>query len=150
VNGVQVSDAAGFAGLLNLAQLSEKFVAGNAGPTTATGSSGSASVVSVSVSVDGNGLVMANYAKPGSCFYLVDNTGGINPASSAAAPYTGTTAVTSSPVVAPAGTIGLPSGTGVSYVSVLGDYSANDCNAYSPMTNGSPTTVQYSNSGYPS
>ena len=148
VNGVQ--DSAAFANLLDVAQLSLTFHAGSAGTTTATGSSGSASVVSVSVSVDGNGLVMANYAKPGSCFYLVDNTGGISSASSSVAPYTGATAVTTSPVVAPAGTIGLPSGTGVSYVSVLGDYNANDCNAYSPMTSGSPATVQYSTSGYPS
>ncbi len=150
VNGVQVANSAGFAGLLNVAQLSLTFVAGNAGATTLTGSSGSSSVVSVSVSADGNGLVMANYAKPGSCFYLVDNNGGISSSSSAVAPYTGATAVTTSPVVAPAGTIGLPTGAGVSYVSVLGDYNANDCNANSPLTGGSPATVQYLTSHYPS
>jgi type IV pilus assembly protein PilA len=147
VNGAQ--DALGFANLLSAAQLSETFHVGSAGTTTATGSSGSASVVSVSVSLDGNGLVLANYAKPGTCFYIVDNTTGLSPASSSVAPYTGATAITTSPVVATAGTLGLPTGSGVNYVTVKGDYTANDCNAYSPETSGSPATVQYLTSGYP-
>ena len=147
VGGIQ--DDAGLANLLTTAQLSLQFHAGSAGTTTATGSSGSALVVSVAVSADGNGLVLANYAKPGTCLYLVDNTSGLNSASSSVAPYTGATAVTTSRVVAPTGTIGLPTRSGVSYVAVDNDFSASDCNAFSPMTSGPPATVQYLTSAFP-
>ena len=147
VNSVQ--DSVGFASLLTAAQLSMTFKAGSAGATIATGSSGSASSVSVAVSADGNGLVLAAYSLPGNCYYLIDNTGGINSASKGVAPYAGTTAVTTSSVAAPAGTIGLPSGTGQSFAVVRGDTSPADCNAYSPKTSGSPATVQYLTTGFP-
>jgi len=147
VNSVQ--DAAGFASLLTAAQLSMAFKAGSAGATVATGSSGSASSVSVSVSADGSGLVLAAYSLPGNCYYLIDNTGGLTAASKAVAPYTGATAVTTSPVAAAAGTIGLPTVIGESFVTVRGDATAADCNAYSPKTSGSPATVQYLTSGFP-
>ncbi len=147
INNVQ--DSAGFASVLTSAQLSLAFAAGASGATTATGSSDSPSKVSVAVSVDGNGLVMAAYSSPGNCYYLIDNTGGLNTASKTVAPYTGTTAVTTAPVAAAAGTIGLPSGTGINFVTVKGDSTPADCNAYSPKTSGSPATVQYLTTGFP-
>ncbi len=147
VNNVQ--NSAGFASLLTSAQLSLTFAAGAAGTTTATGSSGAPSSVSVAVSADGNGLVMAAYAPTGNCYYMIDNTGGLNAASQGVAPYAGHTAVTKSPVAAPAGTLGLPSGPGLSYVTVAGDLNPDDCNAYSPKTGGPPDTVQYLTTGFP-
>jgi len=147
VNGVQ--DSAGLASVLTSAQLSLAFKAGSAGSTTSTGSSGSATSVSIAVSADGNGLVMAAFSLPGNCFYVIDNSGGISAASQAVAPYAGTTAVTTTAVAAPAGTIGLPTGSGANFVTVHGDTTAADCNAYSPRTSGSPATVQYLRSGFP-
>jgi len=127
VNSVQ--NSAAFAGLLTAAQLSLTF---------GTGNSASSSSVSVAVSVDGNGLVMAAYSVPGDCYYVVDNTGGINAASKAVAPYSGGS-----------GTIALPTVPGVSYGAVLGDTSPADCNAGTPKTSGSPATVQFRTSGFP-
>ena len=147
VGGIQ--DSAGFATLLTNAQLSLAFKAGSLGGTVAQGSSGSMSSISVAVSADGNGLVMAAYSLPGNCFYVVQNSNALSLQSIAAAPYTGTTAVTQSAVPAPAGTIGLPTGTGTNYAEVMGDTTKADCNAYSPMTSGSPATVQYLTSGFP-
>jgi prepilin-type N-terminal cleavage/methylation domain-containing protein len=147
VNSLQ--DSAGFASLLTAAQLSMTFKAGSTGATVATGSSGSATSVSVAVSADGNGLVLAAYSLPGNCYYLIENTGGLSPAAKAVAPYAGTTALTTSSVAAPAGTIGLPTATGESFAVVRGDTTAAHCNAYSPKTSGSPATVQYLTTGFP-
>ena len=148
VNGIQ--DPAGLANILTSAQLSLAFHAGSAGSTSATGSSGSPSVVSIAVSIDGNGLVMAAYSMPGNCYYLVENTSGLNAQSKAAAPYSGGTAVTTSAVVVAPGPIDLPAGSGTNYVTVAGDTSSDDCNADTPKASGSSTTVQYLTSGFPS
>jgi type IV pilus assembly protein PilA len=72
VNGTQ--DSTAFAGLLTAAQLSLTFHAGSLGTATTQGSSGSLSTLSVAVSADGNGVVMAAFSIPGNCYYVVDNT----------------------------------------------------------------------------
>lgn len=147
VNGAQ--DSAAFAGLLTAAQLSLTFHAGSLGTATTQGSSGSLSTLSVAVSADGNGVVMAAFSIPGNCYYVVDNTMALSTAAKAATPFAGTTAVTPIAVAAPAGSIGLPSAAGTNYVQVKGDSTMSDCNAYTPKTSGSPVTVQYLTSGFP-
>ena len=147
VNGVQ--DAPALVNLLTNAQLSLVFRAGSTGTSTTQGSSPNLSTISVAVSSDGVGLVLGAYSVPGNCFYVVDNSGTLSSAATGVAPYTGTTAVTTTAAVAPAGTIGFPTIPGTSYVEVKGDMTKTDCNAYSPRTSGSPATVQYLTSGFP-
>jgi len=145
VNGAQ--DSAGFATLLNNSQLGISFHAGSAWTTTAAGSPGT---VTVAVSKDGNGLVLADYATTGNCYYLVDNSSGLNAASKSAAPYNGATAVpTVAASNAPNGTLGLPTSPGVSYVAVDNDTKPADCNANSASASGAPATMRYLTSGYP-
>ena len=101
------------------------------------------------MSSDGVGVVLANFSPSGTCFYVVDNGGTLSTAAQAATPFAGTTAVTTTATVAPAGTIGLPTVTGLSYVEVKGDSVPADCNAKTPKTSGSPATVQDLTSGFP-
>lgn len=125
------------------------FKAGSLGTAVTQGSSGSLSDISVAVSADGNGVVLAAFSVPGNCFYAVDNAQLLNGSTSSAAPYAGTTLATTTATVAPAGTIGLPSIAGQSYVQVKGDVTKSDCNAFSPKTSGSPATIRYLTSGFP-
>jgi len=147
VGGVQ--DPAGLSTALIAAQLSLTFKAGSTGTSTAQGSSGTLSDISVSVSADGDGLVMAAYSVPGNCFYVIDNTQSLSGASAAVAPYTGTTAVPTTATVAPVGTIGLPTSAGTAYAEVKGDVTKSDCNAFSPRTSGTPATIKYQKTGFP-
>jgi len=150
VNGLP--DPAGLSTALNAAQLSLLFKAGSTGTGTSTtqGSSGILSTISVAVSADGNGLVMAAYSVPGNCFYVIDNAQTLTGTTASVAPYSGTTAVTTTATAAPAGTIGLPTAAGTSYAEVKGDVTKTDCNANSPTTSGSPATIKYQKSGFPS
>jgi type IV pilus assembly protein PilA len=144
------ANAVAFASALTSAQLSMSFMAGSSGTSTTQGSSNSLSNISVAVSADGNGLVLAAYSVPGNCFYVVENAQLLAGATASVAPYTGTTTVTTTRTPTPtAGTIGLPVGAGTSYVEVKGDTTKSDCNAATPKTNGSPATVQYLNTGFP-
>lgn len=147
VNGA--SDPVALAGLLTSAQLSLTFRAGLLGPLVTQGSSGSLSSISVGVSQDGNGLVMAAYSVPGNCFYVVDNPAQLSVATALSPPYAGASVVTQSAQAAPAGSIGLPSNVGTNYVEVKGDTTKTDCNAYRPRTSGPPATVRYLTSGFP-
>lgn len=149
INGVR--DAPAFAAALTAAQPSLGFKAGSSGTATNQGSSGVLSNISVAVSTDGNGIVMAAYSVPGNCFYIVNNAQTLSGSGVVGvAPYLGTNTVTTSPTSpASAGTIGLPVAAGTSYVVVKGDTTKTDCNAYSPMTNGSPATIQYQSRGFP-
>ena len=145
-----ISDPAGLSTALNSAQLSLAFKAGSSGTLTNQGSSGVLSSISVGVSLDGNGLVMGAYSVPGNCFYVVDNTQTLSPGSIGVAPYLGTYPVTpawTSPLTA--GSIGLPTIVGTSYVEVKGDVTKTDCNANTPRTSGSPATVKYLTTGFP-
>lgn len=143
-------DASAFARLLNGAQLDLNFRAGALGNSPTLGSSGSLSTISVAVSSDGNGLVLAAYSVPGNCFYIVDNSEPLSPNAMSVAPYAGATTVTTtatSPGVA--GSIGLPTAVGTNFVEVKGDTNQSDCNAYTPKAPGSPGTVQYLASQFP-
>ena len=103
IGGVQ--DSAAFAAALTAAQLSLSFKAGSAGTVDHPGKLGVLSSISVAVSADGNGLVLAAYSVPGNCFYVVDNAQALSGATASVAPYAGTTAVTTTPTSpAPAGT----------------------------------------------
>ena len=146
VKGVQ--DAPAFAGDLAGVQPSLSFRAGSAGQSTAQGSSGSLSEISVGVSADGEGLVLAAYSLPGNCFYVVTNAASLSASARTFSPYTGT-AVTTSPTHAPAGPIALPATAGTTYVEVAEDTTASDCNANSPLTSGPSSTVQYSVAAFP-
>ena len=147
VGGVQ--DPVALSTALNAAQLNLAFKAGSTGTSTSQGSSGILSDISVGVSADGNGLVMAAYSVPGNCFYVVDNAQTLTSASASVAPYAGLTSVTTTATVAPTGTVGLPTTAGTSYVEVKGDVTKTDCNAYSPRTSGSPATIKYQTTGFP-
>ena len=146
INGVQ--DSAAFATSLTTAQLGLVFKAGSTGTAITQGSSGVLSSISVSVSADGNGLVLAAYSVPGNCFYVVDNAETLGGSTVSFPPYSGT-AVTSTWTAASAGTIGLPTTAGTSYVEVKGDTTKTDCNAYSPMTSGTPATIKSQSAGFP-
>ncbi len=134
------------------AQLDLDFVAGTAGNNYVTGgSSGSESKVSVAVSTDGNGAVLAAFSVPGNCFYVVDNTQAITGAVAATYPYVNPSAPTT-PVTTTrrsiSGAIGLPTSAGTSYVTVSGDLDKNDCNANTPMASGSQATAVYQIAGF--
>jgi len=148
VNGTQ--DPVALANLLGTSQPSLTFRAGSLGPATSQGSSGSLSSISLAVSSDGGGLVLAAFSVPGDCFYVVDNAGALSPAAAATAPYHGTSTVTTMPTAALVGSIGLPTGPGTSFVDVKGDLARTDCNAFTPKTSGPPATVQYLTSEFPS
>jgi type IV pilus assembly protein PilA len=115
--------------------------------TFLVGNSNSLNTISVAVSADGNGVALGAYSVPGNCFYVVDNTQAETGATGA--PYVGTTAVTTMSATPPAGTIGLPTIAGTTYVEVQGDFNKADCNANSPKTSGSPATIIYTTSGFP-
>jgi type IV pilus assembly protein PilA len=146
VNGA--SNARQLAPVLNASQLQLTFKAGDLGPTTNQGSSGSASDVSVSVSTDGVGVVLAAFSVPGNCFYLVDNTGTLSPSAAASRPYVGAAPVTTTTRVV-SGTLGLPTARGASYVTVSGDPDKGDCNAFSPMATGAGISARYQRAGFP-
>jgi len=150
-------NSASFATTLQSAEPALAFYAGLAGTGAATGtgaggtfgSSGSQAVISLNVSVDGNGLVLGAYSKSGNCFYEVDNTQTLSGASILATPYTGTAILVAPGSTLGSGAIAMPQGLGTTYVEVKGDNTTSDCNAYSPKTNGT-ATVQYLTTGFPS
>ena len=150
-NNQSYSDATTLAGALKASQPSLNFKVGSAGHAVATGSSGSLSDISVSVSVDGNGVVLAAWSLPGNCFYVVDNPQALTSNSTGVAPYGGTgTTITTTATTAVAGPILLPTAAGTFYAEVAGDTSKADCNAASPTTTGPPATIQYQTAGFPS
>lgn len=149
IGGTQNSSA--FASVLNKAQLDLSFRDGALGSSASQGSSGSLSSISVAVSTDGNGLILAAYSVPGNCFYVVDNAEPLTASARSVAPYAGITTVTTSATPpATAGSIGLPTIIGTSFVEVKGDTDTSDCNAYTPKAPSAPGTVQYSTSQFPS
>ncbi len=87
-------DSAAFATVLAQVQPSLTFKAVSPGNPAATASSGSLSVVSVAVSVDGNGVVMAAYSVPATVFYIVKTNAALSAASTSSPPYVGDHPVT--------------------------------------------------------
>jgi prepilin-type N-terminal cleavage/methylation domain-containing protein len=147
VNGI--SNPVALAGQLTSAQLSLTFHP--AGPLIVGGGSDSLSDVSVGVSSDGNGLVLAAYSLPGNCFYVVDTPVALDASVASNAPYAhvGASPVTTTAQSVPAGSLGLPSVVGTSFVEVKGDRTKTDCNAYRPKSSGPPATVVYSRTAFP-
>jgi type II secretory pathway pseudopilin PulG len=125
------------------------FRAGSLGSSPALGSSGSLSDVSVSVSSDGNGAVLATYSVPGNCLYVVDNALTLAPGIANTNPYVGNRSVTTTRQVM-SGPIGLPTRAGTSYVTVAGDTDKSDCNAFRPRASGTGVSALYSDAGFPS
>ena len=110
----------------------------------AQGSSDSQADISVAVSTDGVGVVLAAYSVPDNCYYVVDNTGTLSRTSY---PYIGTTVTMSSQPVS--GALGLPIAVGTSYVAVSGDTHTADCNAFRPAASVPGTTALYQLDGFP-
>lgn len=130
-------------GALNL-----DFKAGSLGSSPALGSSGAQSEVSVSVSSDGNGAVLAAYSVPGNCFYVIDNAQALTPAVASSNPYVGVKSVTTVRQMMPPGAIGLPTRAGSSFVTVAGDTDKSDCNAFRPKSTGAEVTAIYQIAGF--
>ncbi len=101
-------------------------------------------VISMSVSSDGNGVVLAGFSKSGNCWYLVDNAQAVTQTT---APY-GATATASGSTTA--GNLALPTAAGTSYAEAKGDATTGDCSASAPKLSGSGATYQVQTSGFPS
>ena len=145
------ADAVKLADALNGNQLQLAFKAGNLGNSTSQGSSGSAGDISVAVSSDGVGAVLAAFSVPGNCFYLVDNTGTLSTAAVASTPYAyGSGKSVTSGIQTMSGPIGLPTARGTSYVTGTGDADKSDCNAFRPMATGPGITARFQSAGFPS
>ncbi len=107
-----------------------------------TNSSGQGNI-SVSVSSDGNGVVLAAYSKSGNCFYVIDNAQAVSTTNTATtfAPYgTGaaTHAVTAAPGAAPfagsaAQALYFQTAAGTYYGETKTDTTQADCNASAPV-----------------
>jgi type IV pilus assembly protein PilA len=119
--------------------------------TFGTTSSASQANISVWVSTDGNGLILAAFSKAtNNCWYVFDNPA--TPTQTTDPPWTG--AATASGVTAST-TIVAPSTLGTTYGEVKGDTTATDCSAQTPkITAGSTSGVawvyQYSTTQFPS
>ena len=114
--------------------------------TFGTTSSATQANVSVWVSTDGNGLVLAAFSKSSNnCWYIFDNPA--TPTQTTDPPWTGT--ATASGVTA-ATTIVVPSTLGTTYGEVKGDTTASDCSAQTPKISGGSSTYQYSTTQFPS
>jgi type IV pilus assembly protein PilA len=112
------------------------------------------SVISVSASTDGSGIVLAAYSKSGNCFYVVDNGQAVSTTNTATTftPYgTGTATHAASTNAATAGALYLPTAVGMSYAETKGDTTLADCSASAPvMGSATGVTYQVSTSGFPS
>jgi len=139
------ADAA-LASSLGKGALDLTFKAGSLGTLKSQGSSGSESDVSVSVSPDGNGAVLAAYSVPGDCFYVVDNA---QPLVANSDPYLGASVTTGLGMVTVSGPIGLPIRAGTSFVTVSGDTDQSDCNAFTPKATGTGIKASYQIAGFP-
>jgi type IV pilus assembly protein PilA len=155
------ANAATFVPLLQSAEGSIGFLQGAVGTSAATttagaaataGSSGSQSVISVSVSADGNGVVLANWSKSGNCWYVVDNAQAISTTNTASttAPYGASGTATATNGTAGGLSLVLPTAAGTTYAEVKGDTVPSDCNAASPKATGTGSLYQFQTSGFPS
>ena len=105
--------------------------------------------ISVAVSTDGNGLVLAAYSKSSNnCWLMIDNP--VLPTQTSNAPWTGTAQTSPVAGTASAVSIVVPSTLGTTYAEVKGDTTATDCNAGAPKITGTAATYQYSTTGFPS
>jgi type IV pilus assembly protein PilA len=123
-----------------------------------TTNSTSPSNISVSVSGGGNGIVLADRAPSGDCWYTIDNTRAISTTVNKAVklrPYgtgTATATQTTSPKTgaASAAPIYLPVTAGNYYAEVSGDTTTADCSASNPIITGTAARYQLAQSSFPS
>jgi type IV pilus assembly protein PilA len=101
--------------------------------------------ISVQVSTDGNGLVLAAYSKSSNnCWLMVDNPA--TPTQTTNAPWTGTATATGTTT---AGTsIVVPSTLGTTYAEIKGDTTASDCSAAAPKIT-TAGKYQFSSTAFP-
>jgi type IV pilus assembly protein PilA len=117
--------------------------------TFTTSSSASQANVSVQVSSDGNGIVLAAYSKSShNCWLVVDNPA--TPTQTTNGPWTGTATVSGVAGTAGGLAIVVPSALGTTYAELKNDTSASDCNAKTPTATGTGVTYQFSASQFPS
>src|SRR5664280_2141965 len=122
-----------------------------------TSASSSPATVSVYVSAGGNGIVLANRAASGTCWYAIDNPRAISTTVNNAyklRPYgTGTAAATSTPSpktgTTAAQVIYFPTTPGTYYAEVNGDSVSADCSASNPKLTGSGAKYQLAKSTIP-
>ncbi len=116
---------------------------------TTSGSSGAQAIVSVSVSADANGIILAGWSKSGNCFYVVDNSQALTGAAATTAPY-GTPTGTGTAGTAGGLALVFPATGGTTYAEVKGDTATTDCNASTPKATGTTSLFQTQNTGFPS
>ncbi len=138
----QGTNALSLASTLNAAEPSLAFQTGAVpGATSTTGSSLGQAAISVQVSFDGSGLVLAELSKSTSnCFYIIDNTSAITTATQGNLPW----ALTGSAAVNP----GFPQTAGTWYGEAKNVTAAN-CNA-SAAPAAAANSVVYQSNGFPS
>jgi type IV pilus assembly protein PilA len=124
----------------------------SAGAAATAGSSGSQSVISVAVSADGNGIVLADWSKSGNCWYIIDNAQAITTTNTAntTAPYGATATATATAGTAAGLSLVFPTTAGTTYAEVKGDTTSADCNAASPKATGTTAVYQFQTNGFPS
>jgi type IV pilus assembly protein PilA len=114
--------------------------------------SGSQSNISVQVSTDGKGLVLAALSKnSNNCWLVYDNP--VAPTQTTDAPWTGSTTGTAGVSVAGAATIVVPSQLGTSYAEIKGGTAAagtmaTDCVASQPLAPAG-STYEWATPGFP-
>lgn len=119
--------------------------------TFTTSTSSGPSAISLSVSRGGNGLILANRAHSGTCWYAIDNSQAISTINSASttAPYKGTATATNTAGKAAATKIVIPNTAGTWYAEVMGDTTASDCSASVPKITGVDSKYQIAKSTFP-
>jgi type IV pilus assembly protein PilA len=124
----------------------------SAGAAATAGSSGAQSVVSVAVSADGNGIVLADWGKSGNCWYVIDNAQAITATNTAntTAPYGATATATATAGTAAGLSLVFPTTAGTIYAEIKGDTTSTDCNAASPKATGTTALYQFQTNGFPS
>jgi hypothetical protein len=117
-----------------------------------TSSSTAQWIISMSVSKDGNGIVLATLSQTGNCWYEIDNPKAISTTNSAntTAPYGATATASNTPGSATARSLVLPTTAATTYGEAKGDGIAGDCSASAPKLTGAGTVWQTSTAKLPS
>ena len=133
----------------NATQFAASLAAAEPSLTFGTTNSATQGNVSVQVSTDGNGLILAAYSKSSNnCWLLIDNPA--TPTQTTNAPWTGSATASGTAGTAGGVSIVVPSTLGTTYAEVKGDTVAGDCLASQPKVTGTSALYQYSTSGFPS
>lgn len=113
-----------------------------------TGNSGSQGQISMYVSTDGNGIVLAAYSTAShDCWYQIDNTSGVTGTTNA--PWSTTVSGTAGAQYATAGALTFSNQQGTIYAETYGDNTATDCSAGSPKLSGTGALYEWLTTGFP-